>query len=43
MANSGDRVDEAIAKEVKVFFPAQKTTGARNIKSSSSTIYCFEN
>ncbi|WNL28703.1 Fe(3+) ABC transporter substrate-binding protein [Arcobacter cryaerophilus gv. pseudocryaerophilus] len=38
MANSGDRVDEEIAKEVKVFFPAQKTTGAHiNISGAGIT------
>ncbi len=38
MANSGDKVDEAIAKEVKVFFPAQKTTGSHiNISGAAIT------
>ncbi|RBQ26420.1 MULTISPECIES: Fe(3+) ABC transporter substrate-binding protein [Arcobacteraceae] len=38
MANSGDKVDEEIAKEVKVFFPAQNTTGTHiNISGASVT------
>ncbi|WP_198305107.1 Fe(3+) ABC transporter substrate-binding protein [Arcobacter vandammei] len=38
MANSGDKVDEEIAKEVKVFFPAQKTTGSHiNISGAGVT------
>ena len=38
MANSGDKVDEEIAKEVKVFFPAQNTTGTHmNISGASIT------
>ena len=38
MANSGDKVDESIAKEVKVFFPAQNTTGTHiNISGAGVT------
>lgn len=38
MANSGDKVDEEIAKEVKVFFPAQNSTGTHiNISGAGVT------
>ncbi|WP_418186178.1 Fe(3+) ABC transporter substrate-binding protein [Aliarcobacter vitoriensis] len=38
MANSGDKVDEEIAKSIGVFFPAQETTGAHiNISGASVT------
>jgi len=38
MANSGDKVDEEIAKSVGVFFPAQNTTGAHiNISGAGVT------
>jgi iron(III) transport system substrate-binding protein len=38
MANSQDKIDEEIAKEVKVFFPAQKTTGTHiNISGAGIT------
>ncbi|OCL88690.1 Iron uptake protein A1 precursor [Aliarcobacter thereius] len=38
MANSKDKVDEEIAKEVKIFFPAQNTTGTHiNISGASIT------
>ncbi|RBQ28941.1 Fe(3+) ABC transporter substrate-binding protein [Aliarcobacter vitoriensis] len=38
MANSGDKVDEEIAKSIGVFFPSQETTGAHiNISGASVT------
>lgn len=40
MANSKDKVDAQIANEVKIFFPAQKTTGTHiNISGASVTKY----
>ncbi len=38
MANSQDKIDEEIAKEVKVFFPCTKTTGTHiNISGAGIT------